>query len=87
MASLYTVTASKRARDQLADLHIAFRQRGHFSRIAFADYKIVTALEKNPQGGQPISGTNFWSVTVRPIRATYEILGNERARQFGGSSS
>ena len=73
----YTVIVLKSARDQLVDLHIKNRKPGKWARIAFADYKICRALEKNPQGGQPVGGSHLLSVVVRPLQATYEIVGQE----------
>ena len=77
MASPYTVVAGKTARDQLTLLHLKYRQKGLRHVVAQADYKITRALKLNPHGGLPIAGTQRWSVTVRPLIATYEIVGQE----------
>ena len=77
MDSSYRVLAGKSARDQLAALHIKYRQKRSPHAVAAADYKITKALAANPQGGRPIARTKFWTVTVRPLQAKYEIVGQE----------
>lgn len=77
MAFPYRVMAGKSARDNLAALHLKYRGQGLGSVIAHADHKITKALSQNPQGGSPVAGTLLLTVKVRPLLATYEIVGQE----------
>ncbi len=74
MAPTYSVIASKAARDQLARLYLKYRRLRY---VANADSKIEKALRQNPQGGHPVFGKNNLSITVFPLIATYQIVGNE----------
>lgn len=40
-----------------------------------ANAQVLRTLKINPQGGLPVAGANLWSVTVRPLQATYEVVG------------
>lgn len=71
MAPPYTVVASQTARNQLATLYLKYRR---LAFVAYADNKIEKALTQNPQGGFPIG--RYLMITVHPLQATYEIVGD-----------
>ena len=57
----------------MAKLYVKYRR---LRFVADADHKIENALTQNPQGGHPIPGKTYCTITVHPLRATYEVIGD-----------
>jgi hypothetical protein len=73
MAPPYQVDAVPSAKVQLTNLYLKYRRLRY---VAQAEFKIMKALEQNPQGGHLIPGSNEWIVIVLPLKVTYEIVGD-----------
>ena len=74
MAPPFKVLASRQASAQLARIYLRYRP---LPIVAWSAAKITSALEKNPQGGQPILKSSWLTITVHPLRATYQVIGDD----------